>query len=295
MKLSNKSLVILGSTVVILLTLGLMYSMFRNAQAKDEMAEMVEVMNYEKEQLEDEFSDFATQFDGYATNINNDSLFTLLDQEKTKVTQLLDELRTTKATNARRITELKKELSTVRSVMKHYVFQIDSLDKMNKSLVAENREVRRRYQTVAQEAEQLEEEKEILTKVVSRASMMEVSSFNFIKLNKRDRKTSLYSQIAKLQFQFTVSKNITVQPGMKTVYLRIIRPDGEVMQKSTMNVFAYENKEIPYSVSKAFEYEGEEVHDVLYWSVEEILQKGTYSAEFFIDGNIIGVYDFIIK
>ena len=292
---SNKKLVIIGSIFVTLLTVALIYSMFLHSQKDQEMQEMIEVMNFEKEQLEDEFADFSQQFDGYGVTIKNDSLFHLLDQEKTKVNQLLNELRTTKATNARRISELKKELATVRSVMVQYVHQIDSLDRMNKKLVTENREVRQKYQAVSQQAEILEQEKEVLTQVVSRASMLEIVDFECITLSRRDRKTRRYSQIAKLQFNYTISKNITVKPGNKAVYLRIIRPDGEAMTKSETNVFPFENKEIPYSISKTFEYEGEILSDVLYWKVEEILQKGTYTAEFFIDGNSIGNFDFIIK
>ncbi len=294
MKLDTKQIVIIGSSVIITLTLALVFSLRKSAVQELEMAEMLEVMTFEKEQLEDEFSDFTTQFDGYGMNIQNDSLFKLLDQEKTKVTQLLDELRTTKATNARRISQLKKELSTVRSVMVQYVHQIDSLDRMNKKLVAENREVKRKFYHVTQQAEQLEQEKEELTQVVTRASMMEVSNFTFTTLNQRDRKTSRYSQIAKLKFEYTISKNITVRPGIKAVYVRIVRPDGEVMTKSETNVFPYENKNIAYSMTKNFEYTGDEVNDILYWAVEEILQKGYYTADFFIDGHAISSQSFEI-
>ncbi len=267
-----------------------------NLQQKTEMKEMVELMEFEKEQLEDEYEELAIQFDGYQTpDIHNDSLVELLSQEKQRVQELLEELRITKVTNARRIAELKKELATVREVMVSYVHQIDSLDRTNKRLVAENKQVKQQYQEVARQAQQLEQERTQLAEVVSRASMLEISHFEMIPLNKRDRKTTIYNQIQKLQFDYTVARNITNKPGMKTLYMRITRPDGEVMQKSVNDVFKFENSEIAYSVSKEFEYAGEEISGSLYWLVEEILQIGWYNADFFVDGELIGSFPFQIQ
>ena len=267
-----------------------------NLQQKAEMKEMVEIMEFEKEQLEDEYEELAIQFDGYQSqDIHNDSLVQLLAKEQQRVQDLREELRITKVTNARRIAELKKELATVREVMVSYVHQIDSLDRTNKRLVAENRQVKQQYQEVARQAQQLEEERTQLAEVVSRASMLEIEHFEMIALNKRDRKTTIYNQIQKLQFDYTIGRNITNKPGMKTLYMRITRPDGEVMQKSVNDVFAFENSEIAYSVSKDFEYAGEEISGSLYWLVEEILQIGWYNADFFVDGELIGSFPFEIR
>lgn len=267
-----------------------------NLQQKAEMKEMVEIMEFEKEQLEDEYEELAIQFDGYQSqDIHNDSLVQLLAKEQQRVQDLREELRITKVTNARRIAELKKELATVREVMVSYVHQIDSLDRTNKRLVAENKQVKQQYQEVARQAQQLEEERTQLAEVVSRASMLEIEHFEMIALNKRDRKTTIYNQIQKLQFDYTIGRNITNKPGMKTLYMRITRPDGEVMQKSVNDLFAFENSEIAYSVSKDFEYAGEEISSSLYWLVEEILQIGWYNADFFVDGELIGSFPFEIR
>ena len=267
-----------------------------NYEQRTEMKEMVEIMEFEKEQLEDEYEQLAIQFDGFQTqDIHNDSLVELLAKEQQRVQDLREELRITKVTNARRIAELKKELATVRQVMVSYVHQIDSLDRTNKRLVAENQQVKQQYQEVARQAKQLEKERTQLAEVVSRASMLEISHFQMTPLNKRDRKTSIYNQIQKLQFDYTVGRNITNEPGMKTLYMRITRPDGEVMQKSVNDVFHFENSEIAYSVSKDFEYAGEEISGSLYWLVEEILQVGWYNADFFVDGELIGSFPFQIK
>ena len=291
----NKNKYIALIVGIVVLALCVCALVWMNLQQKTEIKEIVEQMEFEKEQLEDEYEELAIQFDGYQTpDIHNDSLVELLSQEKQRVQDLLEELRITKVTNARRIAELKKELATVRQVMVSYVHQIDSLDRTNKRLVKENQQVKQQYQEVARQAQQLEEERTQLAEVVSRASMLEISHFEMIALNKRDRKTTIYNQIQKLQFDYTIGRNITNKPGMKTLYMRITRPDGEVMQKSLNDVFRFENSEIDYSISKEFEYAGEEISGSLYWPVEEILQIGWYTADFFVDGELIGSFSFEI-
>lgn len=290
----NTAKVILIALVAALGAVSL-FLVWMNYRQHTEMQEMVEIMEFEKEQLEDEYEELAIQFDGFqAQDIHNDSLAQLLAKEQQRVQDLREELRITKVTNARRIAELKKELATVRQVMVSYVHQIDSLDRTNKQLVRENQQVKQQYQEVARQAQQLEAERTQLAEVVSRASMLEISHFQMIPLNKRDRKTTIYSQIMKLQFDYTIARNITNTPGLKTLYMRITRPDGEIMQKDVNDVFAFENSEIAYSVSKDFEYAGEEVSGAMYWLVEEILQIGVYNADFFVDGELIGSFPFEI-
>lgn len=295
--MKNKFSLFLVLAIVLAVIMGVIsLYFFRQVKVKEaEMNEMVEVMNFEKEQVEREFEELNYEFDGYTSNIKNDSIFKLLDKEKARVQQLLEELRITKVTNARRIAELRKELATVRGVMVHYVNQIDSLNKENKVLKTENVEVRRRYQEVSQTAQQLAKEKDKLTEVVTRAAKMEVVNFSMTPLNNRNRKTTWFSQVANLQFDFTIAKNITAAPGTKTVYLRLMRPDDELLLKNPNNTFAFENRNIQYSIKKDVEYEGENAADVMYWKVEEVLPKGTYRADFFIDSNRVGVFNFELK
>lgn len=289
----NKKLIF---TLIILLLLVIGALVYYNIHQKQEMTEMVELLEFEKEELEDEYEDLSIQFDGYQQlDIHNDSLQELLSKEQQRVKDLLEELRITKVTNARRIAELKKELATVRSVMVIYVHQIDSLNLLNENLTKENKQYKQQYREVTEANEQLTEQNTKLEQVVTRASMLEISNFSVITLNKRDRKTGIFSQIQKLEIHYTLLKNITCEPGMKTVYLQLRRPDGEVMTKSLANTFAFENGTLEYSIKQEVEYAGEELSSTMYWQVEEILQTGTYNADFFVDGNLIASYPFTLK
>lgn len=279
--------------VILALIIAVIFFFNKAKEKEKEVAEVAEMMNFEKQQVEHEYQNLATEFDGYnSTTIRNDSLFKLLDNQKIKVKQLLEELRTTKATNARRIAQLKDELATVRKVMIGYINQIDSLNAENKVLRTENTEVKRKYSEATQTVQQLSKDKESLAEVVTRASKLDMAGFSMQKLNSKNKKTGWFSQVANLQFNYTITKNITAQTGDKTIYLRITRPDNEVLTKSAGNVFQFENKKIAYSAKKDFEYTGEAVSDAIYWKVEEVLPKGNYRADFFVDGSLIGSYHF---
>ena len=260
------------------------------------MTEIVEQMEFEKEQLTEEYEDLALQFDGYRNlDIQNDSLQDQLSREQQRVQDLLEELRITKATSARRIAELKKELTTLRAVMVDYVRQIDSLNTTNTRLTEENNRYRQLNNTITRENTAIKNQNTQLQEVVNRASMLELTSCKITTLNKRDRKTPILSQVVKLQVDYEIAKNVTCDPGMKTIYLRLIDPNGELLQNDTTQVCLFEGSEIGYSSSQTFEYEREAMAGVLYFKLANTPQQGYYNADFIVDGNLIGSYPFEIR
>ena len=252
--MSKKSFWIVFCLLVLVIG-GLVYW---NLSQRKELNEIVEQMTIEKEELQEEYEDLAIQFDGYQSlDIRNDSLQDLLSREQQRVQDLLEELRQTKASNARKIAELKKELATVRAVMKDYVRQIDSLNATNQRLTVENQRVHRENQEVKTRNEQLTQANTQLTETVTRASMLEITSCITTSLNKNDKKTKMANHIRKLQFDFVIAKNITCQPGIKALYAQIVDPAGTLLGESEEHVFPFESGEIPYSLVQEIEYSGE--------------------------------------
>ena len=295
MKKSNKTLLILLFVLLLGAVAALVYM---NLVQRSEMTELVEQMTIEKEELQEEYEDLAIQFDGYQNlDIRNDSLQDLLSREQQRVQDLLEELRVTKATNARRIAELKKELATVRAVMRDYVRQIDSLNATNQRLEAENLRVSTENAHLNNENSRLNTENAQLSETVSRAAMLEVTACNVLMLNKSDRKTRIVSQARKLQIDYTIDKNITCPPGMKNVYLRINTPDGELLATEPAHVFVFESDSIPYTLTQAIEYAGEVYEATCYWTLGEAeeIEKGFYNIDFFCDGNLIGSFPVQLK
>ena len=293
--MTNKKLLI---TIFVLLAVAIAALLVWNLNQRQELNEMVEQMTIEKEELEEEYEDLAIQSDGYQQmDIRNDSLQDLLSREQQRVQDLLEELRQTKASNARRIAELKKELATVRAVMKDYVRQIDSLNATNARLTIENQQVKEENQQVKNRNEELTQANTALTETVTRASMLEMTSCSLIMLNKNDKKTRMASHVRKLQFDYVIAKNITCTPGIKDLYARVITPDGVLLGESESKQFPFENLYIAYTLTQQLEYTGEAYSGTCYCPLDEDyeVQAGFYTIDFFCDGNLIGSFPFTLK
>ena len=281
--------------LVVLMLLIIGGLLYWNLSQRQELNEIVAQMTIEKEELQEEYEDLAIQFDGYQKmDIRNDSLQDLLSREQQRVQDLLEELRQTKASNARKIAELKKELVTVRAVMKDYVRQIDSLNATNARLTEENRIVRRENKQFREQNSQLTAANSQLTQTVSRASMLEITTCTVTTLNKNDHKTRMASHIRKLQFDFSIAKNITCTPGLKELYARVIDPVGNLLEESEAHMFPFESDEIPYTIEQQIEYTGEVFNGTCYCPVDEVV-AGFYTIDFFCEGNLIGSFPFQLK
>lgn len=282
--------------LVVILGFAAYFIYVQNKEMKD-FKTQVEVEN-ERKDLEKEYADLAFQYDQYEGGkmlLNNDSLVQKLDAEKMKVQRLLEELRTVKATDAARINELKKELATLRNVMRNYIIQIDSLNSLNKRLVEENKTVTSKYQAVAQTASQLQKDKEQLSHQVTLASKLDAVGISVTPITKRGKETNKISKTEQIKVCFTIGKNVTAEIGEKYIYLRIMKPDGDILVKSRSDLFHYEDKEINFSTRKLIEYEGEEMNLCLYWNVEEYLYPGDYRVDIFADNYMIGSKSFNLE
>ena len=293
MALDKQKIVFISLSAVMLIAAIIMGVMLMDSRKQNE--EMQELFAIEKEELENEYSSFATQYDELQIRITNDSLQDKLEQEKLKTQQLLEELRQTKATDAAEIMRLKKELATVRAVLRSYVVQIDSLNRANEMLQKENKRVKARYSEATRQINKITEEKENLTKKVTLASQLDAIGITFTPLKKNGKAAKRIKDAKKFAIGFTIAKNITTETGEKTVYVRILKPDEDVLAKNAGDLFSYEGKELKYSIKKYIEYTGEEQTVTVYWDIEEFLQAGTYKVFIFADGNMIGSNSFTIK
>lgn len=282
-KLKIVLIAVVGLFVATAAVLGLLL-----AQSKQQNSEMQELFAIEKEELESEYSTFALQYDELKVRITNDSLQIKLDQEKLRTQQLLEELKQTKAENAAEITRLKKELKTVRAVLRSYVIQIDSLNALNENLKKENKRVNEKYREASKTIDALSTAKKELTEIVTLASQLDAMGINMSLIKNSGKKVTKLKRAKQFEISFTITKNITASTGNKIVYARILQPSQEVLTKSMSNTFTYENREIGYSIKKYIEYTGEEQEVTMYWDIEEFLQPGTYRLYLFVDGVMIG-------
>ena len=291
----NKKILSIIIIVAMVLVGALTFLGIRLSQANKANEEMVQLFELEKMEMENEYSTFATQYDEMQILISNDSLVAQLEREKLRTQRLLEELRATKASNAAEIARLKRELKTVRAVMRSYVVQIDSLNQANEKLSKENKRVRTQYQAVTKQVEVLQEEAKNLSDKVTLASQLDAIGIAIHPRNKRGKETNNVKNVVKFAIDFTIVKNITAPTGERTIYVRIAKPDGTVLTKSASHTFAYENTTLEYSIKKLIEYTGEEQSVTVYWDVEEFLGAGEYTVYLFSDGVMIGEKSFTLE
>lgn len=279
--------------VILIITTGVFLFFF--LQQKKANTEMAQLFELDKEEMENEYSGFAKQYDELQFTITNDSLIKELESEKIKTQRLLEELRTVKVTNASEIARLKKELKTVRAVLKSYVAQIDSLHRLNQALTTENKEVKQKYSEATRQISNLSEEKKNLNEKVELASQLDATNVWIEAKNKRDKKAKKVKDVVKLAIGFTIVKNITAPTGERILYVRILKPDNDVLTKNASATFPYENRNLTYSIKKYIEYTGEEQAVTVYWDVNEFLYAGKYRVDIFADGTRIGSGQFTLE
>ncbi len=291
--MKNKKIIIISAVIGVLLLGGIVYLSISLQQQKQANRDMQELAELDKKEMENEYQQFADQYSEMKTQINNDSIIEQLTQEQMKTEQLLKELKNVKATDAREIAPLKKELATCRAVIRSYILEIDSLNRLNQNLTAENTRVKGQYAEATRQIEGLNADKQSLSEKVAIAAQLDATGISLTAKNKRGKVTKSLKKCKTLQVNFSIAKNVTAQSGMKTIYVRITTPTGSVLTNG--GTFNYENRSLQYSMKRDIEYTGNETAVTTYWNVNEFLSNGTYNVSIFADGNMIGSRNFSFK
>ena len=276
---------------LIALLIGAIAWLFVDLQSQRQAnADIQELAALDKQEMENEYEQFALQYSEMKTKINNDSIVAQLSREQLRTQQLLEELKQVKATDAREIARLKKELATVRQVLRSYVLQIDSLNRLNENLQRENTQMQAELAENTRQIEGLNSEKQSLSEKVAIAAQLDATAIQMTPLNKRGKVAKKMKDAKTLQVSFNIARNVTATAGNRTLYVRVMTPTGDVL--SSGGTFAYENRQLDYSMKKVVEYGGEELAVTTYWNVAEFLGAGEYRVSIFADGNLIGTRTF---
>jgi hypothetical protein len=251
-----------------------------------EIEELRQLAELDRREMENQYAEFAIQYAELKKTVKNDSLAALLDKEQKRAEQLLKELKSVKANSSAEILRLKKELETVRAVLKDYIRQVDSLQRLNVALVgerdralAEAARTRKENTAISQARAQLAEKVEI-------AAQLNATGVDIAPLKKNGKEAKKAKDIKTFSVTFTVTRNVTATTGNRMAYVRLMKPNNQLVNPTGQ--FTYENRTIDYSAAKAIEYDGEEQQIQLYIPIQEYLSAGTYHAYIFIDGQMIG-------
>ena len=275
--------------VIALLSVGIAYLGYNLNEQKQVNKDMQELAALDKKEMENEYQQFANQYKDMQTRINNDSIVEQLGREQQRTQELLEELRRTKATDAAEITRLKKELATVRAILRSYVLQIDSLNQVNTELMNENNRVRSELAESNQQNMQLSSSNASLSEKVAIASQLNAANINVIMLDKKGKEQTKHPhQIDKkgtLKVRFVLSRNATAASGMRTVYCRVISPSGEVINGG--GTCQLEGSQVSYTAKQDVDYTGQEKLMEMYVPKTSLIE-GKYTIQVIADGHEIG-------
>lgn len=239
-------------------------------------------------QLTNEFNQLNADFSQYEDQqiyLKNDSLVQQYNEARMKVEGLLKELNNEKASNSRnreRIKQLESEIASLKKIVRHYLEEIKRLGEENEGLKKEIQAVNERNEELSSRANTAERDNAQLTQEVAKAKKLSASNLSFQAYNKKGKPEKKINKATSLGASFTINPNATAAPGMKTVYLRVITPDGTLVGGGPS--FSYDGGSVQSSSSKQVEYDNGELHVQIYCQVNTTLTPGDYKVEVFCDG-----------
>ena len=294
-KKSPMRLIVLGVVVAIIAIVAavLVYHHFYTKPLLQENEDLKELAELEKQEMENQYREFDLQYEQLQSTIKNDSLIAQIENERRHTQQLLEELERTKATDAAEIKRLKAEIASLREVLKSYIMQVDSLNRLNQSLHEENTQIKEQISEANTQIATISSERNQLKDKVNIAAQLDATGFWVTPKDKKSKEAKKVKDVKKFAFGFTIVKNVTAQNGQRIVYARILKPDNSVMGKK--GTFPYENTTLEYTEKKYIDYTGEEEKVTMYSDVAEFLEAGTYKLFIFCDNQMIGQTTFTLK
>jgi hypothetical protein len=276
-----------NNVVVIFLVLILAALLAMFFMQRRDYQQIIGEISAEKDSIQIELSQIIVGYDSLRTE--NDTINEQLYMAQTKVKDLLLEVEQTKRLSIERINRYQQEVTTLRGIMRDYIVQIDSLNRRNQILMAENIEVKEQVRQVESQNVQLSQDKQRLEQNLQRAAQLETSDLIAIGVNNRDRETRTADRTTMIRINFTLNRNITARRGSKNIYVRIMRPDQLLLSKSPGDLFQFEDLSIQYSAMREVNYEGNDLPIAIYWDNEgKPFMSGIYTIDLFADGNNIG-------
>lgn len=292
----HSTLLIIIGVVVALIAIAaavLTYHHFYTKPLLQENDDLKELAELEKQEMETQYRDFDLQYEMLQSQLSNDSLIAQIENERRHTQQLLEELERTKATDAAEIKRLKAEIASLREVLRSYIMQVDSLNRINQSLHEENTQIKEQISVANTQITNLSTERNQLKDKVNIAAQLDATGFWVTPKDKKSKDAKKVKDVKKLAFGFTIVKNVTAQNGQRTLYARILKPDNSVM--GNKGTFPYENTTLEYTEKKYIDYTGEEEKITMYTDVTEFLEAGTYKLFLFCDKQMIGQTTFTLK
>ncbi|MDE6089728.1 MAG: hypothetical protein K2G41_03410 [Duncaniella sp.] len=291
-------IIVLAALLLIAVGFGVTQVASLKSQVQEAQLENEELkLSNEQLQLSNEFDVLNSEFQQYedqAQRLANDTILAKYTAAKAKVEQLMEELKSQKVKSQARINELQNEISTLKKLLRHYIAQIDSLNKENAGLRAENQEIKSQNQRLSSQVQAVTRTAETLSERMTLAEKLNVTGVSLVGLKKNGKVEKNVTKAKQLLVTFTIPQNNSTPEGEKTIYLRLVNPEGQLLGGA--GNFSFEGKAIPCTARKSIEYAGDEIPGIkIYWDVNTTLTPGDYTVELFTDGYRLTSRRFTLK
>ena len=280
-------LVVIILAVVAAILLGVLAWVYYDSE------QLISDLTIEKDQLTVEMVELQDDFSVLSTN--NDSLNVELDREREKVVQLIDRVKETEATNRRKLAQYQKELGTLRSIMKHYIVTIDSLNTLNVALREDAAEARRNEKAAKAKYDNLSKTTDQYAKQIEKGSVVKGRGVIMTAINKSNKDTDRSSRAVKLKTCLNLVENTLAERGPKMVYIRVKGPDGILMTGAEQLMFEVDGEQMIYSASREVDYQGDEVEICIYFESVGGFTKGVYTVDAYTEETKLGSGDIYLK
>ncbi len=256
---------------------------------------LVGELNREKDDLTTELISLQTDYEALSTS--NTALTDSLNVEKEKVGQLIERLQKTEATNRTKIRQYEKELGTLRSIMKSYIRQIDSLNTLNIALRNEATEARKEAAQNKRKYEDLVNTTEKYAAKASAGAVLKGRGVSLTAINSSNRETDRSSRAYKLKACLSLIENAIAEKGDRTVYIKVFAPDGSQLAGEQQTPFTCNGQEMMASASRVVDYQGEEIEICVYFTraADTRFSKGVYKVEVYTSEAALGSADLLLR
>jgi hypothetical protein len=254
---------------------------------------LVGQLNIEKQELTEQI--VALQGDYEALSSDYDSINLQLDSSREEVAQLVERIKKTEATNRVKMRQYEKELGTLRSIMRGYIVQIDSLNQLNHKLTVDAANARREAAEHRKMNEQLTAQVEDLTGKVVTGSVIKARGLRLEAYNSAGKLIDRSKNVARLLVTLSLVENALAEPGPVRVYVRVNDPAGELLDDGRGASFTLDGQTLAATASREVDYQGQEVELSIYVNNIPAFQKGIYTVEAFTSQARLGSAELMLR
>ena len=254
---------------------------------------IINELTVEKEQLTSAM--YELRDDYQSLNTNNDSLNAELAREREKVEQLIERVQKTEATNRIKIRDYEKELGTLRSIMRSYIMQIDSLNTLNITLRKDVAMARDEVKQTLAKYDDLQTTADEYAKKVEIGSVLKGRGFVMTAINSSDKETDRSSRTAKLKTCLNLVENSIAVKGPRRIYIRVKGPDGILMTNSQQQVFTAAGEQMIYTAVREVDYQGSELEVCIFFASSHSYVKGVYNVDIYTEEGKLGSTDLLLR